>query len=77
MCWPNHFPDVVIIATGGLPHTGGDCEAGNDLWCRRWDILSGDVKPGSNVLLYDDAGRPCRPAGRGSFGRSRCHGSRS
>ena len=20
-----------------------------------WDILSGDVKPGSNVLLYDDA----------------------
>jgi hypothetical protein len=21
-----------------------------------WDILSGDVKPGSNVLLYDDAG---------------------
>ena len=21
-----------------------------------WDILSGDVKPGTNVLLYDDAG---------------------
>jgi N-methyl-L-proline demethylase len=24
--------------------------------CSAWDILSGDVKPSSNVLLYDDAG---------------------
>jgi hypothetical protein len=31
-------------------------EAGNDLVVSAWDILSGDVKPGSNVLLYDDAG---------------------
>jgi N-methyl-L-proline demethylase len=29
---------------------------GNDLTVSAWDILSGDVKPGSNVLLYDDAG---------------------
>ena len=31
-------------------------EAGNDLTVTAWDILSGDVKPGTNVLLYDDAG---------------------
>lgn len=48
-------PDVVIIATGGLPETTV-LDAGNDLTVSAWDILSGDVKPGSNVLLYDDAG---------------------
>ena len=49
------LPDVVIVATGGLPEK--DILAfGNDLTVSAWDILSGDVKPGSNVLLYDDAG---------------------
>ncbi len=48
-------PDVVIIATGGLP-VMDVLEAGNDLVVSSWDILSGDVKPGANVLLYDDAG---------------------
>jgi N-methyl-L-proline demethylase len=48
-------PDVVIIATGGLPHTEV-LKSGNDLVVSAWDVLSGDVKPGSNVLLYDDAG---------------------
>jgi NADPH-dependent 2,4-dienoyl-CoA reductase/sulfur reductase-like enzyme len=48
-------PDVVIIATGGLP-TRDILSAGNDLVVTAWDILSGDVKPGTNVLLYDDAG---------------------
>jgi N-methyl-L-proline demethylase len=48
-------PDVVIIATGGLPHTQV-LTSGNDLVVSAWDILSGDVKPGTNVLLYDDAG---------------------
>ena len=48
-------PDEVIIATGGLPHTEV-LTAGNDLVCSAWDILSGDVKPGSNVLIFDDAG---------------------
>jgi NADPH-dependent 2,4-dienoyl-CoA reductase/sulfur reductase-like enzyme len=48
-------PDVVIIATGGLPHTEV-LSAGNDLVVSSWDILSGDVKPGRNVLLFDDAG---------------------
>ena len=48
-------PDVVIIATGGLPHTEVLTD-GNDLVVSAWDIISGDVKPGSNVLVYDDAG---------------------
>jgi hypothetical protein len=48
-------PDAVIIATGGLPHTAV-LQHGNDLVCSAWDILSGDVKPGSDVLVYDDAG---------------------
>ncbi|WP_300656490.1 NADH:flavin oxidoreductase [Pseudomonas sp.] len=48
-------PDVVIIATGGYPHTEV-LEAGNELVVSAWDIISGDVKPGSNVLLFDDAG---------------------
>lgn len=48
-------PDLVIIATGGLP-VMDVLTAGNDLVVSAWDIISGDVKPGANVLLYDDAG---------------------
>ncbi|MFV1852196.1 MAG: FAD-dependent oxidoreductase [Thalassospira sp.] len=48
-------PDVVIIATGGMPHTDV-LSRGNELVVSSWDIISGDVKPGSNVLVYDDAG---------------------
>ena len=48
-------PDIVVIATGGLPHTE-ILSAGNDLVVSAWDIISGDVRPGSNVLIYDDAG---------------------
>ena len=48
-------PDIVIIATGGLPYTE-ILASGNDLVVSAWDILSGDVKPGTNVLIYDDAG---------------------
>jgi 2,4-dienoyl-CoA reductase-like NADH-dependent reductase (Old Yellow Enzyme family)/thioredoxin reductase len=48
-------PEVVIIATGGLPEMD-ILEAGNDLTVTAWDILFGYVKPGSNVLLFDDAG---------------------
>lgn len=48
-------PDVVIVATGGFPSTE-ILSAGNDLVVSSWDILSGDVKPGNNVLVFDDAG---------------------
>lgn len=48
-------PQVVVIATGGLPQTDV-LEAGSELVVSAWDILSGDVAPGSRVLLFDDAG---------------------
>ena len=48
-------PDIVIIATGGLPHTQV-LKSGNELVVSTWDILSGHVKPGRDVLLFDDAG---------------------
>ncbi|APZ51402.1 NADH:flavin oxidoreductase [Salipiger abyssi] len=48
-------PDVVIVATGGLPHAEGLAE-GDGLVVTAWDILSGDARPGSNVLIFDDAG---------------------
>ncbi|AUX75324.1 MULTISPECIES: NADH:flavin oxidoreductase [Sinorhizobium] len=48
-------PDVVIIATGGMPHTD-ILSKGNELVVSAWDIISGDVKPGTNALIFDDAG---------------------
>ncbi len=48
-------PDVVIIATGGIAHTDV-LTKGNELVVSSWDIISGDVKPGTNVLVFDDAG---------------------
>lgn len=48
-------PDEVIIATGGFPHTDV-LATGNDLVVSAWDILSGDVAAGQNVLIFDDAG---------------------
>ncbi|KZM50226.1 NADH:flavin oxidoreductase [Labrenzia sp. OB1] len=48
-------PDVVIVATGGLPHTEV-LSQGNDLVVSSWDVIAGDVKPGNRVLIYDDAG---------------------
>ncbi|MBN9135337.1 MAG: FAD-dependent oxidoreductase, partial [Phyllobacterium sp.] len=48
-------PDVVVIATGGLPQNP-PLAAGDDLVTSSWDILAGAVKPGETVLLYDDNG---------------------
>ncbi|WP_110601699.1 NADH:flavin oxidoreductase [Salinicola lusitanus] len=48
-------PDVVIVATGGLPNEQALAQ-GNELAVTGWDILSGHVKPGRNVLVYDEAG---------------------
>ncbi|MCK0151460.1 NADH:flavin oxidoreductase [Marivita sp. S6314] len=50
-------PDVVIIATGGLPNLelfeSGE-EAQNVI--STWDLISGDVKPAERVLIYDETG---------------------
>ncbi len=48
-------PDVVIVATGGLPDTAV-LEAGEELVVSSWDLLAGDVAPGAEVLVYDDNG---------------------
>jgi thioredoxin reductase len=48
-------PDVVIVASGGLPNFGD--LGGEELCLSTWDILSGDVKPGQRVLVYDGTGR--------------------
>ena len=48
-------PDVVFIATGGVPNTAV-LEEGNDLVISTWDILSGEVKPASRVIVFDDNG---------------------
>ena len=48
-------PDVVIVATGGVPDTSF-LEAGEDLVTSVWDVLGGYVEPAGSVLLYDDHG---------------------
>jgi N-methyl-L-proline demethylase len=48
-------PDVVIVATGGLPQSP-PLSAGAELTVSSWDILSGDASPGRDVLVYDDNG---------------------
>lgn len=45
-------PDVVVVATGGLPNT--DIVPGANHAISAWDILSGDVSPADRVLLFDD-----------------------
>jgi NADPH-dependent 2,4-dienoyl-CoA reductase/sulfur reductase-like enzyme len=47
--------DIVLIATGGLPQNLA-IEEGADLAVSSWEILSGDVKPAEEVLLFDDNG---------------------
>jgi NADPH-dependent 2,4-dienoyl-CoA reductase/sulfur reductase-like enzyme len=48
-------PDIAIVATGGLPNSSF-LEPGEDLVATSWDILSKDVKPAADVLLFDDNG---------------------
>ena len=49
-------PDVVLIATGGVPSVGRFTE-GENLAVTSWDILSGSVPIEKNVLFYDDNGQ--------------------
>ena len=46
-------PDIVIIASGGLADTEL-LKSGNDLVISARDIISGEVLPRGDVLLYDD-----------------------
>ncbi len=46
-------PDIVIVASGGLPDTEL-FESGNELAVSARDIIAGDIAPAAEVLLYDD-----------------------
>src|SRR6185369_2089526 len=48
-------PEMVIVATGGLPQNP-PLDGGGDLVTSSWDIIAGAAKPAENVLLYDDNG---------------------
>jgi 2,4-dienoyl-CoA reductase-like NADH-dependent reductase (Old Yellow Enzyme family)/NADPH-dependent 2,4-dienoyl-CoA reductase/sulfur reductase-like enzyme len=47
-------PEIVIMATGGLPEVGHF--AGRELATTIWDILSGQTEPASRVLVHDESG---------------------
>ena len=50
-------PDVVIVATGGVPNTQlFETRGEQPNVVSSWDIISGDVKPAAKVLIYDEAG---------------------
>jgi NADPH-dependent 2,4-dienoyl-CoA reductase/sulfur reductase-like enzyme len=50
-------PDVVIIATGGLPNMElFESKVEQSLTVSTWDIIAGDVTPASNILIYDESG---------------------
>lgn len=48
-------PDLVVIATGGMPDFSF-LEEGDALATSSWDILSGAVKPAREVIVFDDNG---------------------
>ena len=47
-------PEVVVIATGGLPQAPE--MDGENLTTSSWDITTGEVKAAGRVLVYDDGG---------------------
>ncbi len=48
-------PDVVVVATGGVPNTSF-LEAGEHLVDSTWDVIAGAIRPRGRVLIYDDHG---------------------
>ena len=52
-------PDVVIVATGGIPDF--DLIEGGDLCTSAWDVLGGTAQVGDAVLVFDGTGRHPAP----------------
>ena len=52
-------PDVVILATGGIPFM--DIQAGDGLCTSAWDVLAGQVAFARSVLVVDGTGRHVGP----------------
>ena len=53
-------PDIVILATGGMPELA-QVSGAEELALSVWDVLSGDVVIGPNVLVYDETGGQSGP----------------
>lgn len=53
-------PDVVIVATGGVP--GHGWIEGADLCTDPWDVLAGAARPTGRVLVFDGTGRHVGPS---------------
>ena len=49
------MPDIVVLATGGLPNTSF-LDSGDELVTTTWDLLTGTSRPAETVILYDDHG---------------------
>ncbi|GLQ75646.1 oxidoreductase [Vibrio penaeicida] len=51
----SHSPDVTILAVGGTPFIEQNPKWGaqDGLVISSWDVLSGEIEPGKNVLVYD------------------------
>ena len=52
-------PDIVVIATGGLPSSPGLqglAGDGDELTHTSWDVIGGDVRPTGDVLMWDEVG---------------------
>lgn len=52
-------PDVVLLATGGLPQV--DIDEGEELCVNTWDVLNGDTQVSGKVLVFDGTGRHPAP----------------
>ena len=52
-------PDVVIVATGGIPDPGWI--EGAELCVSPWDVISGQAKLGDTTIVYDGTGRHVAP----------------
>jgi len=48
-------PDVVLVATGGTPDRSLP-EGGGELAVTTWELLAGETRPASDLLLYDEGG---------------------
>lgn len=53
-------PDIVIVATGGIPDL--DWLDGGEFCVNVWDVLSGHVPAQDDVLIYDGTGRQAAPS---------------
>ena len=52
-------PDVVVVATGGIPDFGSI--EGEEHCVSAWQVLTGDVPLGDEVVVYDGTGRYAAP----------------